>query len=497
MTFWILVCYFSILGVLCIYGGHRLHITRLFKKNGRVKHQPANRFQELPRITIQLPVFNEKYVVHRIIDATIAINYPKDRLQIQVLDDSTDETVELSRERVEHYRELGHDIVHIHRTDRTGYKAGALEHGMESATGQFIAIFDADFIPDPEILHKTIHYFTDEQVGMVQTRWEHLNRHTSTLTEVQAMMLDAHFVVEHGGRCASGLFFNFNGTAGIWRRTTIDDAGGWEHDTLTEDLDLSYRAQMKGWRFLFIQDIVCPSELPVDMKAFKSQQHRWAKGSIEVMLKVLPRVLRSKLPLKVKVEAIFHLTGNLAYLLMIINSIFFVIPSMMLRYEQPWWRVLLIDGPLFLMASVSFVYFYLSAQSAIFKSVKGKKRFIPALMAIGIGLGVNNTRAVLEALFRHKTAFIRTPKSGDGHGVARKKSYRLPASGWGYLEIALGFLYTCAIIGAIYLGNWGSIPFLVLFQNGFYFIGWLTILDEKKGQNRNDQTLNEEDLEPA
>ena len=475
----ILICYFSILGVLCIYGLHRLHITRLFKKHGRKAPEPAQKFDELPKVTVQLPLFNEVYVVERLIDAIAAFRYPADKLQIQVLDDSTDETVERAKARVAHYRDQGLDIHHIHRTDRTGYKAGALEAGLKTATGEFIAVFDADFMPDPDFLERTIHYFTDERVGMVQTRWEHINRDIDTLTRVQAMMLDAHFVIEHGGRCFAGLFFNFNGTGGIWRAKAIEDAGGWEHDTLTEDLDLSYRAQLKGWRFLFVQNVTCPSELPSRMTAFKTQQHRWAKGSIEVMLKLLPRILQSKAPFRVKLEAFFHLTGNLAYVLMIINSIFFVIPSMMLRYEQPWWRILFLDGPLFLMASLSFVHFYMSAQRAIYNTVKGKKRVIPALMAIGIGLGVNNSRAVLEALFGYKTEFVRTPKTGEVRNQKLvKKRYKIPKSGWGYLELLLGFMYTLAIIWAIALGNWASIPFLLLFQNGFYFIGWMTVSEQ-------------------
>ncbi len=482
MATFILVCYFSILGVLCVYGSHRLFITRIFKKFAKRVSQPTKQFKELPHITVQLPLFNEKFVVERIIDAAMAIDYPKERLQVQVLDDSTDETGSLAQARVRFFREQGYDIEYIHRTDRTGFKAGALENGLNSAKGEFIAIFDADFIPDPGILHKTIHYFTDDRVAMVQARWEHLNRDSSTLTQVQAIMLDAHFVIEHGGRCYADLFFNFNGTAGIWRRKAIHDAGGWQHDTLTEDLDLSYRAQLKGWRFMFVPDITCPSELPTDVTAFKSQQHRWAKGSIEVMLKLLPRILKSRVPFKVKMEAVFHLTGNLAYLLMIINSIFFVIPSMMLRYQQPWWKILFVDGPLFLLASISFAHFYMSAQHAIFKTTRGKKRFIPAIMAIGIGLGVNNTKAVIEALFGIKTEFVRTPKSGITSSLATPKlfkKYSIPKTGWGYFELFLGFLYTCGIAWAIFLGNWASIPFLVLFQNGFYFIGWLTITEER------------------
>ena len=499
LSTFVLVSYFSILAILCVFGAHRFLITRLYRRHAKKVYSPKAQFDELPMVTIQLPVFNEKFVIERLIDASIQMNYPKDKLEIQVLDDSTDDTCELARQSVEAYQAQGYDIHYIHRTDRTGYKAGALENGLKTAKGEFVAIFDADFIPNPEFLMGTVHYFTDEKVGMVQARWEHLNRPDNTLTQVQAIMLDAHFIIEHGGRCYGGLFFNFNGTAGIWRRQAIDEAGGWQHDTLTEDLDLSYRAQMKGWRFLFIPNLTCPAELPNSVTAFKSQQHRWAKGAIQVALKLLPRILKSRLPFSVKVEAFFHLAGNLAYLLMIINSIFFVIPSMMLRHGQDWWTILFIDGPLFLMASISFVYFYLSSQHAIFDTVKGRKRYIPALMAIGIGLGVNNTRAVCEALLGRKSGFVRTPKSGERQKPKKSlapvnaSSYRLPRSPWGYLEIFLGFLYSVGIVWAIISGNWASIPFLVLFQNGFYFIGWMTVLEEraahKAKQVNSDPTL--------
>ncbi len=498
MATFVLTCYFSILAVLCVYGFHRIEITRAFVKNTRKKTAPPERFETLPKITVQLPVFNEKFVIKRIIEAAAALDYPRDRLQIQVLDDSTDETVALAAECVGRLHNLGVDIEHIHRVDRVGYKAGALEHGMRSATGELIAIFDADFIPEPDMLQRMVHHFTDRRVGVVQARWAHLNRDTSTLTQIQAMMLDAHFMIEHGGRCASGRFFNFNGTAGIWRREAIDDAGGWLHDTLTEDLDLSYRAQMKGWRFVFLPEVGCPSELPEDMSAFKSQQHRWAKGSIQVMRKVLLPVLRAPLPFKVKWEAYFHLSGNLAYLLMVINSVFFVIPSMMYRYDLAWWKILFIDGPLFLMASLSFVYFYLTAQKALFGRVKGKKRLVPALMAIGIGLGVNNAKAVLEALFGHRSGFVRTPKAGvTTAGQSPKKGgYRLPKSGWGYIELTLGLMYTAAIVWAVFLGNWASIPFLVLFQNGFLYIGWSTV-SEQWANRKADRASSEPDLKAA
>jgi len=479
MDVFILVSYFLILVILCVFGWHRLHITRLFKKNAHKIPGPQANFDELPLVTVQLPVFNERFVVERLIDATIAIDYPKDKLQIQVLDDSTDDTVTLARDRVEHYRQQGFDIIHVHRQDRTGFKAGALAEGLKSAKGEFIAIFDADFIPNPNVLLHCIHHFTDPSLGMVQTRWGHLNRERSLLTQVQAIMLDAHFMIEHNGRSASGLFFNFNGTAGIWRKSAIDDAGGWQHDTLTEDLDLSYRAQLKGWRFLFLPNLICPAELPESMAAFKSQQHRWAKGSIQVMLKILPKVWRSDVPFRVKMEAAFHLTGNLAYLLMIINSVFFLIPSMVIRGHQHWRLILFVDGPLFLMLSASFIYFYLSSQKAVFSTTKGRKRYVPVLMSVGIGLAVNNTRAVIEALLGQESPFVRTPKTGGSPTKSNKRFvYSLPRAGWGYLEIGLGLLYSVAIVWAIASHIWASIPFLLLFQNGFLYLGIATLREE-------------------
>lgn len=484
MDTFILVGYFSLLSLLCLFGAHRWHLTRLYRKARAAMKPPEQTFDELPLITIQLPVFNEKFVIERLIDSTLAIRYPREKLQIQVLDDSTDETQELAAARVAHWQEQGFDITYIHRVDRGGFKAGALENGMKTAKGEFIAIFDADFIPNPEVLHQTVHYFTDPKIAMVQSRWEHINRETSTLTQVQGILLDAHFMIEHSSRWFTNTFFNFNGTAGIWRRAAIDDAGGWQHDTITEDLDLSYRAQLNGWRFQFVPNLACPAELPETVTAFKSQQHRWAKGSIQVMKKMLPEVWKSKQPLKVKIEATFHLTGNLAYILMIINSIFFVIPSMVVRDGLPWYFFLLIDGPLFILLTVSFIYFYLTSQYAIYNTLKGRKRYIPPLMAIGIGLGVNNTRAVVEALLGHQSPFVRTPKTGAGGDTetpkpTQKKAYKLPNSGWGMIEMALGLLYTGGIIWAILNGNWASIPFLILFQNGFYYLGYMTLMEER------------------
>ena len=278
-------------------------------------------------------------------------------------------------------------------------KPGALEAGLKVASGTFVAIFDADFIPPKDFLIRTLPYFaTDEKIGMVQARWGHINHHYSLLTQIQSILLDAHFVLEHGGRNRAGCFFNFNGTAGVWRRAAIEDAGGWQHDTLTEDLDLSYRAQLQGWRFVFLPELVSPAEVPVEMNSFKSQQHRWAKGSIQTCLKLLPRILRSKQPLGVKVEAFFHLSANFNYLLMSLLSVL-MFPAMYVRYNMGWTEMLLIDVPLFAAATLSVCNFYIVSQRELYPDWRSRLKYLPFLMSIGIGLCVNNTRAVLEAIF--------------------------------------------------------------------------------------------------
>mgnify|MGYP001611145342 CR=1 FL=1 len=280
-----LILYAVLLMCLSVYGAHRYYLAWLYKRHKKDVWVPKARYDELPMVTIQLPMYNEMYVAERLIDATCTIRYPKDKLEIQVLDDSTDGTVVIARAAVDKWAAQGFNIVYCHRKDRSGYKAGALKEGMKTAKGDFIAIFDADFIPQPDFLEHTIHFFTEDRIGMVQVRWDHLNRDFNLLTRAQAVMLDGHFLIEHTARNRSGRFFNFNGTAGIWRRATIDDAGGWEHDTLTEDLDLSYRAQLKGWQFVFLPDVLAPAEVPVEMNSFKSQQHRWAKGSMQTAKK--------------------------------------------------------------------------------------------------------------------------------------------------------------------------------------------------------------------
>ena len=343
----LLIPYFVVLILLASYGIHRYVLVYLYyknKKNHTVK--PRCEFSELPRITVQLPIFNERFVVERLLDAVCGLNYPLEKLDIQLLDDSTDETQTVARGVVEQYAARGFPVAYHHRTNREGYKAGALAEGMKTARGEFIAIFDADFVPPEDFLLRTIHHFTDPKIGMVQTRWTHINRNYSFLTEVEAILLDGHFVLEHSGRARSDVFFNFNGTAGIWRRRAIEEAGGWQHDTLTEDTDLSYRAQLKGWKFVYLQDVECPAELPIEMTAFKTQQARWAKGLIQTGRKILPRVLKSDQPFHVKLEAWYHLTANLSYPLMVVLSVL-LLPAMVIRFYQGWFQMLYSICPFF------------------------------------------------------------------------------------------------------------------------------------------------------
>ncbi|MES2570393.1 MAG: cellulose synthase family protein, partial [Verrucomicrobiota bacterium] len=372
---------------------------------------PHAQFTELPLVTVQLPIFNELYVVERLLKSVAELEYPRERLQVQVLDDSTDETTAIAAARVAELKTAGLDIELIHRTDRTGFKAGALENGLRSCKGEFILILDADFVPTSDMVQKTIHYFTDPSVGMIQTRWGHLNRTYSLLTRVQAMFLDGHLLLEQTARSRSGRFFNFNGTAGLWRRTCIADAGGWQHDTLTEDLDLSYRAQLKGWKFVFLADLVTPAELPVDMNGFKSQQHRWTKGSIQTCMKLLPSVWRAELPLLIKLEATAHLTSNYAYLLLFFLCI--LLQPSAGGGTHGFWRTFLVDIPIFVSASLPAAVFYICTQRELHpKTWIRDLLLLPALIGLGIGLAINNSRAVLEAMFGHQSEFTRTPKYG-------------------------------------------------------------------------------------
>ena len=475
----LLIPYFIVLTLLASYGIHRYVLVYLYYKHRKNRTTgPSARFDVLPRVTVQLPIFNEQFVVERLIDSICRLQYPLEKLQIQVLDDSTDETLQVARDLVERYAALGYPITYHHRSNREGFKAGALQEGMNSATGEFIAIFDADFVPPEDFLLRTIHHFTDPKVGMVQARWTHINRNYSFLTEVEAILLDGHFVLEHGGRSRTGVFFNFNGTAGVWRRKAIEDAGGWQHDTLTEDTDLSYRAQLNGWRFLYLQDLECPAELPVEMTAFKTQQARWAKGLIQTAIKILPRVLRSDAPFKVKLEAWYHLTANLSYPLMIVLSVL-LLPAMIIRFYQGWFQMLYIDLPLFLASTFSISSFYLVSQKELFPG-KWRRAFLylPFLMALGIGLTVSNAKVVLEALFGRKSAFARTPKYRveSKKDKVRTTKYRRGLGLIPWIELAIGAYFAATVRYAVVNENYITVPFLCLFVLGYWYTGLMSLL---------------------
>lgn len=473
----VVVIYFIVLILLSIYGIHRYIMVHLFRKYRAQHPQITKTFDDLPVVTVQLPIYNEMYVVERLIDAVCHIDYPKKKFEVQVLDDSTDETQNIARAVVERYQAKGMNIQYIRRPDRVGFKAGALAAGFEKAHGEFVAIFDADFIPCPEILMKTIHYFTNPEIGMVQVRWGHINSEYSLLTKIQSIMLDGHFVVEHIARNRSGRFFNFNGTAGVWRRAAISQSGGWQHDTLTEDLDLSYRAQLGGWKFLFVPDVVAPAEVPVEINSYKSQQHRWAKGSIQTAKKILPVVMKSKLPWQVKLEAFFHLSNNISYLLMMILS-FFTLPSLVIRYERGWQNIMILDLPIFLIGTISVFSFYVFSQKEIYRDWPWRIKYIPLLMSLGIGLSVNNSKAVLEALLGYQTEFKRTPKycierNSDNW---QHKKYRVGKSALAVIELVFALYFGFTIWYAFLNGFFFSIPFLFLFFFGFSYTGFISLV---------------------
>ncbi len=484
--------YLVILVALAVYGFHRSSLVFLYYRHRDKQPVEHGKFADLPAVTVQLPLFNEMYVAERLLDAVSAIRYPRDRFQIQVLDDSTDETCDILSHKIEQlvvrYPDL--DIEYVHRKVRTGFKAGALENGLRTAKGELVLIFDADFVPNPDILDRTVHHFLDPKVAVVQCRWEHINRDFSALTEAQALMLNGHFVMEHAGRNRSGRFFNFNGTAGLWRRAAIVDAGGWHHDTLTEDMDLSYRAQLRGWRFVYLPDIAAPAELPVEMSAFKAQQFRWAKGSIQVARKLLPRILRSNATFAQKSEAFFHLTNNFAYPLLLLLSLL-LLPNLVFRTTHGVREVLMIDLPLFFGTTLSIASFYLASEREVARMSGDKLRStwttlgqLPLVLSLGIGLCVNQTRAVLEAVFGRETEFVRTPK----HGICGKletwsgKKYRAAKSLTPFFEVLMALYFVVAVRIAIANGHYISVPFLLLFLFGFGYVGVLSVWQGAFGQ---------------
>lgn len=490
--------YFLVLIGLSGYGFHRLMILTLYLRHSRNRPEPKTHFKELPLVTVQLPCFNEMHVMERLLDSVANLNYPIDKLQIQVLDDSTDETIQICKTQVANLIERGFDAEYVHRTDRTGYKAGALENGTETAKGEYLFILDSDFVPEPDVLHKTIHYFTDEKIGMIQTRWEHINRTYNVLTRIQAMFLDGHLELEQTARNRSGRFFTFNGTAGIWRKSCIADAGGWEHDTLTEDMDLSYRAQLKGWKFIFLNDVTTPAELPVDMEGFKSQQHRWTKGSIQVCKKCLVDIWKSNAPLHCKLEATAHLTSNFAYLLLF-ALLFLIWPKQ--HSEITWFTEngipeYFLNLPIFFFGSVSVALFYIMSQKALRPDTWLKDiLYLPLLLALGIGMSINNAKAVLEALFNHESSFVRTPKHGINGSEKNEKSayvksrYKAIKSLTPIVELAFGFFFTIVVVDNILNSHWIAAVLLMPFPIGFFYTSMSSLSQQLPSASRTRRKL--------
>jgi glycosyltransferase involved in cell wall biosynthesis len=457
---------------LSAFGAHKVKVLYGYWKHRKQHPVASGQFEALPNVTIQLPIFNEADVMDPLIAAIGTLDYPKEKLQIQFLDDSTDETTQICEVHAQNLRLAGFDVEYRHRQNRRGFKAGAMEDGMATVKGEFICIFDADFTPEPDYLKRTIHYFTDPQIGIVQARWGHRNRTFSLLTRLQAILLDGHLMLEQTSRSRWGEFCNFNGTAGLWRRSAIDDAGGWRHDTLTEDLDLTYRAQLKGWKFVYLNDLVVSAELPPDMDGFKSQQHRWTKGSIQVCKKMLGSVWRSQAPLHTKLEATAHLGANFANLLTL-GSLVLMYPVDFLP-SHSWQKAVFVDLPVFFFATITVIAFYLTAQGA--QSRWGWLKtipYIPLFMALGIGMSINNGKAVIEAMLGKESEFVRTPKYGVvDRSKASKKSFHYKASKsiclW--IELALVGYFAYLIWLAYGRKDWGSLPFLGLFFLGFLYV---------------------------
>ena len=482
----ILIFYFTILTILAIYGGYRVKQVIDFWRYRKFVPQPKGQFNEedLPRITVQLPLFNEMYVVERLVKAVTEIDYPREKLEIQVLDDSTDETVKLAEATVANYAQKGFDIRYIHRADRLGFKAGALEQGLKLAKGDLLAIFDADFVPRPDCLRKLVDYFTDPLVGCAQMRWSHINGGYNLLTRLQTIMLDGHFVVEQTTRNRTGGFFNFNGTAGIWRRSAIEMSGGWQHDTLTEDTDLSFRAQLMGWKFVYLLDEEAPAEIPVEINAFKAQQRRWAKGVMQVGIKLYPRIWRSRLPMRIRLEMFFRLTGNISYPLMIVASLL-QFPLLLVRYNQPFYHLMILDLPLLFFSSISVFLFYGTAVWYLDKRRTPRLLHLPLVMALGIGLAFSNTRAVLEALVGVKSEFLRTPKyrvEQTNDETWKRKKYKRKRGLLPLLELSFSIYFLLAIMYAARMHMWGTVPFLFLFFFGFGYMGLMSILQTASGK---------------
>lgn len=473
----ILFTYILSLTVLFVFGSHGFIMIYYYLKFRSNVAETVETLNEYPPVTVQLPVYNEMYVVGRLIDASCSMVYPKDKLEIQVLDDSADQTVEVAASYVARYQKQGFDIKHIRRGSRQGYKAGALKYGLESARGEFVVIFDADFVPRQDFLLKTLpHFIKNKRTGMVQTRWEHINSEYSLLTRTQAMALDGHFVIEQAVRNKAGFFINFNGTAGVWRKSCILDAGNWQADTLTEDLDLSYRAQLRGWQFKYLNNVTSPAELPSEINALKSQQFRWTKGAIETARKILPDVWKSKLPVKTKVQATFHLTNNLVFPFIVVAGILNV-PLVFIKhaglYDHYFWYM-----SVFVFAFIGSFMFYLFSQKDVYKDWRRRLFLFPVFMAGSMGLAVNNSRAVLEGLLRKKSEFVRTPKYSirDKNDSWFNKMYvPVKLSPTVVIEIILAIYCLFGVASSIYFLEIAAVPFQLLFFLGFSFVSVMSL----------------------
>ncbi|MEM7416440.1 MAG: glycosyltransferase [Gemmatimonadota bacterium] len=462
----VVCCTAALFAVLIPFATHRSWLLWMSRRARAAIREPWPE-ESLPFVTVQIPLYNERAVAGRVIDACAALSYPSSRLEIQVLDDSDDDTATIVAEHVRAWRLRGVDIHHVRRSSRSGFKAGALAHGMTLAHGEFVLIFDADFVPDPDVLRRLLAPMQDASVGMVQAAWSHLNRNQNGLTRAQAFLLDGHFLFEQGGRYAGHRFFNFNGTAGLWRRACLEAAGGWRADTLTEDLDLSYRAQMAGWSFVYLDDVHVPAEVPDRVEALHIQQRRWAQGGVQTGRLVLPRLLRGAFPRAIKVEAVVHLLGHLAHPLTWALGIL-LFPSAVARRVLGLEYLLPLDLFLFGAATVPFLVFYWVAGERRGVPRRGRLRSVVGTLTVGIGLSVPVSLAVLRGLLRVETPFERTPK----RGTARQRSYspngRLVEAGLqGLMVVLLSGYLVAAIAGAF----WGQIPFILLFLAGYARLG--------------------------
>ncbi|MBN1634846.1 MAG: glycosyltransferase [Ignavibacteria bacterium] len=477
----ILGIYIFSLCVLFLFASHGYTMTYYYFKTYNKRMDDIDEkelvLNDYPLVTVQLPLYNERYVITRLIDSVIRFDYPKEKLEIQILDDSTDDSTDIIRKHIQKYIDSGYDISHIHRTNRAGYKAGALKVGLEKAKGEFIAIFDADFIPRKKFLKRTLPYFfRDDKISLVQTRWEHLNRDYSVITRTQAIALDGHFVIEQAVRNRAGFFINFNGTGGVWRKEAIFDAGNWEADTLTEDLDLSYRAQLKGWKVKYLMNFTSPAELPSEIISLKSQQFRWTKGAIETMKKLFMRVMKSNLPLKNKYQSFIHLCSNLAYPFILIAAILNM-PIVLIK-ETGNYDTIFKFMSLFTLAFVSSFMFYLYSQKDVYPDWQNRIFYFPVFLAGSMGLSLNNTKAVLEGLINKKSEFVRTPKfkiTGNSDSWHNKKYLTKKISFLTVLELLLCIYCFSGVVLSIIYAQIASIPFQMMFAFGFGAMAILSI----------------------